>query len=607
MNLSEKVIERLRVKRGWTDDILSQLENPSVGDLHNPFLLENVSEFIDALHLAKDQPITIIPDYDADGILSGSLLKAALSVLDFQTVYLYEPRAQTGYGMTVKSVSEAYNRYPDTKVLITTDNGSNAHMGVNYALKLGLDVLITDHHEADNGDPVPLAVNPNRPTDTYPNKGLSGTAVIWKVMQAYASRYGNEKQQRLVDLLIVLVGMSVISDMMPLLDENRYCVQESLLMLQNPTLLKQGAQVDGAYGDVFRGLSILYEICDEEGKFNYGFDESTLGFVYGPMLNAPRRMTGSSKMGFNVFLSETEEEARASAVTLFTTNEERKKLMRKFNQKYMSPIHASDNKLDYMIGVVPYRPGLIGLIAGTFTNMVDLPSIVFGNMDLKQIHYQGNLPEWVDVVSGSGRSPEWFDLHGALTQISAEHPEWFVSFGGHKQAAGVGIYAKYYEAFRERFIKSVVARIAELEEESLEQTIDEDPTVWLGYKSKQQVAAQPYDVLLETKHETQQLVDVVDYIDRLKPYGQGFTQPEFGIRFNTNDVEVFFMGADKQHVKFTLPNGLVIIEWNGAEPLRQQLGHVSGPFVFDAVGTLSINEFRNNKTVQIIANELSLI
>lgn len=603
MTISEQAITLLKEKRGWTDDILRQLKNPLASDQHDPFLLENVSAFIKQLHTYKENHITIIPDYDADGILSGSLLMASLSALGFEHIALYEPRIQTGYGMTARSTKEAIGRFPDTEVILTTDNGSNAHEGVNYALEQGLDVLITDHHQADSGDPVSLVVNPNRPTDEYPNKGLSGAAVVWKVMQAYASTYGTERQQRLIDLLIVLVGMSIISDVMPLLDENRYFVAQAIAMLQQPTLLNQGAQVDGVYGDVFSGLLALYTICYNNDKFNYGFDESTLGFVFGPMLNSPRRMSGSSKQGFNVFLSTSYEDAYAAAETLFGTNEERKALMREYNQAYLSPILSSQQPLDYMLGVVNYRPGLIGLLAGRFTSQYQLPSIVFGHRDLRETHYQGTLPSDLDVISGSGRSPEWFDLHGALTQIFDEHPDWVTSFGGHKQAAGVGIYAKHYEDFRQRFTALVVQRLEEYQQELVATPQSEDLTVWLGYK---QTAAQPFDIVLKEASDVQQLIPVVDFIEELKPFGQGFSEPDFGVRFNTNDVEVFFMGSDKQHVKFTLPNGLVVIQWNGSEALRKQLGQLNGPFKLSARGPLGINEFRGNKTVQMIADHVTI-
>lgn len=599
----QDIISIINKKRGWTDSILQQLRNPAVTDLHDPFLLENMGLFVDVLHRYKDQNITVIPDYDADGILSGSLLMASLSVLGFKHFNLYEPRIQTGYGMTIKSTKEALSQFPDTNVIITTDNGSNAHDGVNYALSQNVDVLITDHHQADSGDPVLCVVNPNRPTDTYLNKGLSGTAVIWKAMQAYALKYGNARDRRLIDLLIVLVGMSVISDVMPLLDENRYCVKQSIEMLQNPTLLKQGSEVSGYYGSVFRGLYALYNICNEKGKFNYGFDESTLGFVFGPMLNSPRRMSGSSKQGFNLLLNNSYDEALKYGEELFEINEKRKQLMRKYNQEYMSPIHPSNDKLSYMIGVVPYRPGLIGLIAGRFTNDVGLPSIVFGNMNLSTIHYHGDLPDNIDVISGSARSPEWFDMHGALTQISVETPEWFVSFGGHKQAAGVGLHAEYYESFRLRFKELVLERMVEVESEMKDLTIENDPTTWIGYNP---MATQPFDILLENLTDTHELLGVVEYINELKPYGQAIREPDFGVHFNTKDTSVSFMGSEKQHVRFVLPNQIEIIQWNGASPLRQQLGHQNGPFNLTVRGSLSVNEFMGRTTIQIIADQLTI-
>ena len=601
MKITSEVIRIIKEKRGWSDAVIEQLQNPTREDLHDPFLLENMDSFIDALHMMKDKQITIIPDYDADGILSGSLLYGSLDLLGFNQVSLYEPRMQTGYGLTEISAQEALSKYPDTEVIITTDNGSNAHSGVKYMLDRDITVLITDHHMATDGDPVELTINPNRPTDTYPHKGLSGTAVAWKVMQAYASRYGTEREQRLIDMMVALVGISVISDVMPLLDENRYCVEQSIQMLQDVELLKQGSQVDGVYGDVFTGLYALHQICEDAGSFNYGFDESTLGFVFGPMLNAPRRMDGSSKLGFDVLLSKSYDEAYFAAKDLFMVNAKRKDIMKKYNQAYLTPVLTSDNKLDYLIGAVPYKPGLIGLVAGRFTSNFNLPSIVFGNVDLDRTYYNEDLPEWVDVVGGSGRSPEWFDLHNALTIMAHEHPEWFVSFGGHQQAAGVAIHGQYYSAFRERFVELVTERFVEVTQQMKNQDVSDDPTVWLGYKSMQ---AQPYDILLEKHWDTQELIGVVEFTDQLRPYGHLFGEPEYGVTFSTNDVNVFFMGKEKQHVKFTLPNGLVVLQWNGAETLKKQLGHLNGPFELSAIGPLSINEFNGRYTAQIIADQI---
>lgn len=601
LTLTTQTINILKEKNQWTDEILEVIRNPTVKDLHSPWLLENMDTFIKKLHTYKDTNITVVPDYDADGILSGSLLMASLSLLGFESISLYEPRIDTGFGLSSQSAQEAITRYPDTDLIITTDNGSNAHDGVEFAESYGIEVLITDHHRADSTDPTEMVVNPNRQTDQYPNKGLSGTAVIWKVMQAYAETYGSEKDQRLIDLLIVLVGMSTISDVMPLLDENRYFVKKSIDMLQDRSLLEQGSNVPGVYGDVFRGLLALYDISNENKKFNYGFDESTLGFVFGPMLNSPRRMSGSSVEGFNVFLSQTYDEAYTHACVLYGTNEERKKLMREYNQRYLSPIHPVHDKINYTTGVVPYQAGLIGLVAGRFTNEFYLPSIVFGNGNLDRIYYGERLPENIQTISGSGRSPEWFNLHGELTAIAEEYPNWFVSFGGHQQAVGVQIYAKYYDQFHVEFTKRVIAEYTK-QQESIKSGSDKtDPTVWLGCVSTIEGYS---DINVHNSWDVLDLVGVVEYIETLKPFGQGFQEPQFGIAFSIDDVDVQFMGVDKQHVKFTLPNGLAIIQWNGADRLHKELGHLDTPFGFIVRGELSVNEFMGRETVQLIVDQL---
>ena len=251
--VAQQTIQALMRKRKWTTESLAKLTQSSVADLHDPLLMENMASFVDELHTHKDKTITIIPDYDADGILSGSLLAGSLSLFGFKSVHVYAPTTHTGYGVTVNSSMDALRQFPDTDVVITTDNGSNAFEGVAYLRNLNIPVLVTDHHKAGTEDPTQICVNPNRPTDTYPFKGLSGTGVIWKAMQAYAQTYTGEREQRLVDFLIILVGISTISDVMPLLDENRYIVQESVKLLQDADFLAKGAECVGDYGAIFSG------------------------------------------------------------------------------------------------------------------------------------------------------------------------------------------------------------------------------------------------------------------------------------------------------------------------------------------------------------------
>lgn len=598
--VAQQTIQALMRKRKWTTESLAKLTQSSVADLHDPLLMENMASFVDELHTHKDKTITIIPDYDADGILSGSLLAGSLSLFGFKSVHVYAPTTHTGYGVTVNSSMDALRQFPDTDVVITTDNGSNAFEGVAYLRNLNIPVLVTDHHKAGTEDPTQICVNPNRPTDTYPFKGLSGTGVIWKAMQAYAQTYTGEREQRLVDFLIILVGISTISDVMPLLDENRYIVQESVKLLQDADFLAKGAECVGDYGAIFSGLSALHGVCARAKKFDYGFDEMTLGFVFGPMLNSPRRMTGTSTLGFKLLLNPSREDAVLSAVELFGTNEERKTLMKEYGELYFSPIITAVDQLEYMISVVPFRSGLIGLLAGRFTNQFDLPSIVFGSQMVDKVHF-GGMVDGLESLSGSGRSPEWFDLHGALTQMSEEKPEWFKSFGGHPQAAGVAIYTAYYEPFRQRFTELVSQQLLRMSEVSLDDSVVlvEDPTVWLGHSNEDDVAVDKRTIL--------ELMPVLDFIETLRPFGQSFRQPSFGTHFSTTDTVVSFMGGDKQHVKFTCPNGLVVIQWNGAKVLKQQLSDLSGPFKFKAEGLLSVNTFNERHTMQLIADKVRVV
>lgn len=588
-NIANDLIRTIMSKRGWTDADVEKFREPSIDDLHSPLELTDVKEYVERLHEYKNKKVLVMPDYDADGILSGSLVAGALSVFGFEQVDVYAPRIQTGYGVTIQSADEAIAEFGLPDAVVTTDNGATAFEGIEYLQDMGITVLVTDHHNATDVDTGDVNVNPMRPTDTYPFKGLSGATVAWKVMQAYALTYGDERQQRLIDYLVPLAGISVLSDVMPLVDENRFIVESSIELLQDTTFLAHGSNVDGTYGSIFSGLLALHSVCNDHGKFNYGFDESTFGFVFGPMLNSPRRMSGDSQIGFDVFLSDDHDETLTLAQELYDINEDRKSMMRKYSKNYLKDIYTAESVEEYAVGVVPYTHGMIGLLAGQFTNRFGFPSIVFSAKNASDVLFKDIDGEDIETLSGSARSPAWFNLHHAIAEIQADYPDMFNSFGGHSQAAGLSIKAEYYDTFRQEFIGKIVE---ELERISRGEGVEiEDSTVWIDWRQYTSV-----DLLA--------LEGVIDFIESIKPFGQAFDEPAFGVEFSTENAHVQFMGADKQHVKFQLNNGLAIIQWNGADALRKQLGHKNGPFTFRVIGKLSVNEFRGNKTMQIIADHL---
>ena len=188
LNSDNPLINALREQLGLDSKTLYDLQTFDPSKITSPLEMKDAQKWVDVLHTRKGTPIGIIPDYDADGVLSGSLLYGALYELGFDDVTLYPPRIDTGYGMSKQSVEELMELNPNIQTILTTDNGIAAFEGVAYAKELGLTVLVSDHHLGSEEEPVfDVAVNPNRHADPSTFKGGAGTVVIWKLMTLYAS------------------------------------------------------------------------------------------------------------------------------------------------------------------------------------------------------------------------------------------------------------------------------------------------------------------------------------------------------------------------------------------------------------------------------------
>lgn len=594
-------------KRNINKNLLEKLANPRIEDLNDPSLLQDSSKFIDLLYANKDKHISIIPDYDADGVMSGSLLYAGLSLFDLKhKVYTYAPNTHTGYGTSVASVDELLLAKPDTDVIITTDNGVAAFDGIAYAKSKGLIVLVSDHHLGGESEPIAdVVVDPNRLTDTYPFKSISGTVVIWKLLQLYSRKYCTPDVVSAIDDLIVFAGISTISDVMQLLDENRYIVKKTVELMSDESFLDFRIKYakGTSYANIFRGLKALMAVLKDNGKLNYGIDEGTIGFYISPMLNSPRRMSGYSTVGFDLFDQDTYEAVKEVAENLYTLNEERKSIVNKISRRLLSEL--AKELTPGVVSVVNTRPGFAGLIAGQVTNKFSTPSIIFTHesesdslfVDINSLDISDDM-----VFHASARSPQNFHIYNALVTINKLHPEYFSTFGGHGQAAGLGIYAKHYLDFKQAFHNYVAefgSKVDSLVDSSTEVT-DVVISVQNTY-----VFRTP-DFILSDENNKNAFVEAVSYFEKLAPYGEGFRQPGFRLSFSTDDASTGFMGADKQHVKFVLPGGFTVIQWNGATFLKESLGHLKAPFYFEVKGKMSINKFRNNITLQLIADDIVL-
>lgn len=643
-NALNPVISAFLKKRGLSPDDLAYLQAPTAQHQHNPFLLDGIGHWIDVLHSKKGEKIAIMPDYDADGVLSGTLLRVALDLCGFGDAYLYNPKTRDGYGLTPRSVDNIAEACPHATLLITTDNGSNAHEGVKYAKEKGWSVLVTDHHVADEDPIADAVVNPNRRhrahLSEYPFPEISGTAVIYKVMSAYAEKYiQDDEVKQSIKSLLLLVGMSTISDVMPLLNENRYFVTESVKMLERfvdshtPERAQQHA--DTPLGDYYRGMDLLVATLNQKDKLKYGVNSDTFGFTIGPMLNSPRRMLGDSTPAFALFQSkrttpETAPESHISDV-LYLMNEDRKVYVNDLTAKLFEHIEGHDNLYpsDCAIFNAEMLGGVAGLLSSKFTGKYDLPSIAFSVPASSAELSVGYDPINVSVaglktISGSARSPGWFNIHEFLTAIDNDYPGLILGWGGHPQAAGITLAAENYTPFRRIFtdrLKHVLYELAMQRDDDAvpfplpvggEFLFATDTCIALA---KGFTGETPFHVILATGDspiaQNKELMDAVRFFVNTAPFGQGFPEPSFSVVFAMNEVKTFYMGADKQHVKFTLPNGLVVINWNGAKDFKVEKipGAEALPDerIFSVTGKLSINEFNGRESLQIIMNDVALL
>lgn len=630
------IIHSFLTRRSLTERDVDYLVNPEGSHQHDPFLLKGVGRWIDTLHAVKGQPAAIIPDYDADGVLSGTLARVGLSLFGFGDVYVYPPKTHDGYGLSKTSVDNVLKSRPETRVIITTDNGSNAHEGIRYAKAKGLTVLVTDHHLAEEAPCADAVVNPNGHGDnTYPFTQISGTAVIYKVLTAYSYKYVADPEVRRDFLsLVLLVGISTISDVMPLVNENRYYVTESVNMLthfmKGHSLERAATYDDSPLHQYYRGVELLVATLQRNKKLSYGIDSDTFGFVIGPMLNSPRRMTGESEIAFNLFQLKKEDLTLGHMLPsdlLYAINEQRKAYVQALTASLFAHIkETGGSPTDFMVFNARMSKGIAGLLSGNFTKVFGLPSIAFsvgsdageGEQGMINVPVTGN-----HLMVGSARSPETFDLHGYLTAIDANFPGLIERWGGHPQAAGLSIRAENYEQFRDVFTSGFMQIMAERVSQETE------PAVPMAFDGEYVLTTEAYGRLMQvgathasdviplhghtsvfTNHT---LWEAVRFFGQLEPFGHGFPKPSFSVAIAMRDVpRIFYMGADKQHAKLMLTNGLAVIHWNGAElfarPEPVEMDESGNPVpdarVFIVTGTLGINEYNGDESLQLIAKDV---
>lgn len=405
----DKVLARIiRNRDVISDKDIDMFLNGDISMLHDPLLMKGMKEACEYIKesVEKGQKIRIIGDYDVDGICATFILLKGLRKLGATVDTVIPHRIRDGYGLNDQLILDAHNDGID--LIITCDNGIAASLQVDLALSLGMQVIVTDHHEVpyDMIDGVknyiiPKAlsvVDPKQADCPYPFKGICGAFVAFKLVSVLVS------DDELMEELIPFAAMATVCDVMDLLDENRIIVREGLKRMSVP---------------VNTGLRALVTATGLNDKDINAFH---FGFVLGPTVNATGRLD-TARRAIELFSSNNFNEACLIATELRQLNEERKKLTEDGASEAFYQIDNSSMSEDRVL--VVYLPecheSIAGIIAGRVKERYYKPSIVLTNAE--------------EGVKGSGRSIEGYDMYAELTKVK----DIFVKYGGHTMAAGLSL------------------------------------------------------------------------------------------------------------------------------------------------------------------------
>ncbi len=411
-NLSQLIGSILASKKIISKDEIREFLNPTRDDFHDPFLMPDMEKAVERILIAiqNKEKIIIYGDYDVDGITSVTVLKKFLEEQGLKTGEYIPNRLNEGYGLNkeaVKNISEQ-----GYTLIITVDCGISCIEEIEYAKELGMEVIVTDHHEPGEIIPDCLAVvDAKRKDNKYPFNQLAGVGVVFKLIQSISLKLNLEAKEYLKYLDIVCVG--TISDIVPLIDENRVITKLGLKLVERTRNI---------------GLKILLE--------STGYKEinsTTISFGIAPRINACGRM-GEEKEALELFLTNNIQEAKQISERLNQYNIERQETEKQIFKQAIQEIEEEDKDVPCIIlGKEGWHHGIIGIVASKVTDIYFKPSIL--------ICFEG------EEGKGSGRSIPGFDLHDAVMNCNT----YVEKFGGHSMAIGINVKKENFEKFKKEF------------------------------------------------------------------------------------------------------------------------------------------------------------
>lgn len=500
--ISDNMVEQLLHNRGIkTKKEKDNFLNPDfVNHLHDPFLLPDMKKAVKRILSAIEngERIGIWSDYDADGIPGGALLHDFFKLIGFNNFINYIPdRHIEGYGLNSEGIEELSK--DKVKLLITVDCGVRDNKEIEHAKKHNIEVIVTDHHEPDKKLPDAYAIiNPKIKKSKYPEKILCGTGVVWKLIEAILKTKRDLLKEGQEKWLLDLVGLATLSDMVPLVGENRVLAYFGISVLRKTKRL---------------GLNkFFYNLKINKNNIN----EDDIAFMITPRINAASRM-GHPRDAFKLLTVNEESEADICAKHLDNINKERKimvaGIVKEANKRIKEKIENEGEKPVIVLGNPDWRPSLLGLAANSIAEEYNRPVFLWGRSS----------EEKEGILKGSCRSDGTTDLV-ALMERAKEN---FIELGGHKLSGGFSV---LFEKIH-----------------TLENALIEASTHIVNNNS---------EILIDAELKLQNISqNFVDQILKLAPFGMDNEKPVFIFR-DIVPEKINRFGKAKEHLSINFRDGL---------------------------------------------------
>ena len=561
---------RILANRGIsTSDEAKKFLRADVNDLHDGSLLKDMDKGVDIIKdaVTSNKKIIIYGDYDCDGVMSTVILYNTLKRLNANFSYHIPHREHEGYGMN----SERIRKLKDEgyEVILTCDNGISAFEQVELAKELGMQVVITDHHELPLKEvdgklisSMPSAdavINPKRKDCNYPFKELCGAGITLKFSQCLYRKMGIPEDE--YRELMQYAAISTVCDVVDLLDENRIIVKNGLEMINETT--NKG----------------LIEVRKLTGLDDKKVTEYHLGFVIGPCVNATGRLE-TANISVDLLITDDDLKAKEFAKKLYDLNAKRQELTMESTERVLEKIENENLCKDKVIVVYDeeVHESIAGIVAGRVKEKYNLPCIV--------------LTRGKEMPKGSARSIECYNIFEELSKCK----ELMHKFGGHPMAAGLSLPEENIPKLREK-----LNNICTLTDEDITPIVKIDSPLPLQYLSE----------------------ELIEVIEKLRPFGKGNPSPVFAVKEVELD-KIWLIGKEKNYLKLRckVPGKNEVIDglsFDKLEYFREEYSNKYGEEVFlkacdsnyirgkiDLIYYPNINEFNGRRTLQIMIKNLRI-